>query len=165
MNVYFKMAITVLGFVFLLNCLCCNVLNGKKNTPLENQHSGQDTVFCMDYINQTSIDLALSAAGEPPSRKGLIKVEVSEVTNPDKYPIRIGVWLVTKDHGTEVKVGNFSLFPVDNPGNYVFDLSQYPDLSQSPNELMVKLELLYQAVGIDNSKVKLCVKPLQIEKQ
>ncbi len=157
------MNLLVLSSVLLLSSLCCNVFTGKKHTTLENPTPGQDTVYCMDFANRQSVELPLSPLSEQLTRKSLIKVEISKVTNPDKYPIRIGVWVETPNETTQIKVGNFSLFPVDNPGNYIFDLNQYGNLPSNLDRLIVRLSLIYEAVGVDNSKVEICVKPLQIE--
>jgi hypothetical protein len=47
-----------------------------------------------------------------------VRVEVTEVQNPKRYALTFEVHYQPKD-GAKVYLGNFSLFPADNPGTFI----------------------------------------------
>ena len=47
-----------------------------------------------------------------------MQVEVSEVNNPQKYPIKFEVSYQPKDQ-EKIFLGSFSLFPPNNPGKFI----------------------------------------------
>lgn len=64
----------------------------------------------LDY----SVDPALTAASE----RAFVQVTVIKVRNPQRIPISFEVYFRAAN-GKKIYLGNFSLFPPDNPGKFI----------------------------------------------
>lgn len=80
-----------------------------------NASNGNDTLFYLELSNP-SITQPLKP-DEGPGAK-FVQVEVTEVVNPNKYPLSFEVRYQTGG-GTKIYLGSFSLYPADHPGKFI----------------------------------------------
>ncbi|HXQ71691.1 MAG TPA: hypothetical protein VN844_14450 [Pyrinomonadaceae bacterium] len=69
-------------------------------------------------LNNPQIEQSIEAGDREVERSKFVQVEVTEVHNPQKYPIKFQVSFQPKD-GEKIFLGSFGLFPPDNPGRFI----------------------------------------------
>jgi hypothetical protein len=82
--------------------------------------AGDQQQSAMRYIDpqQPTISQRLDATPEGLRSAKFVRVEVKEVTNPGGYGLSFEVWFEPA-RGGRLQLGTFSLFPADNPGNFI----------------------------------------------
>ena len=74
-----------------------------------------DTLFYLDF-RKPSVTQPVGRGG--PEGSKFVQVEVTEVLNPQKYPLTFEVRYQSKDNA-KTYLGSFSLYPADKPGKFI----------------------------------------------
>ena len=116
------------------------------------------TLYHLD-LNKTQIEQPV----EPGNREGegakFVQVEVSEVNNPQKYPVKLEVSYQPKDQ-EKIFLGSFSLFPPNNPGKFIV-----PTQGRVKGEGKLILTLVTSEQAKAGDALKVGVKRLQFRKE
>lgn len=103
------------------------VNEGNANAPVSSTNSASaqnqndsktdKTLYYLD-LNNPQIEQSIEPEDREVEKSKFVQVEVSEVNNPQKYPIKFQVSFQPKD-GEKILLGGFSLFPPNNPGKFI----------------------------------------------
>lgn len=87
------------------------------NSTQKNDTKSEETLYYLD-LNKPQIEQSIEAGDREVERSKFVQVEVSEVNNPQKYPVKFEVSYQPKDQ-EKILLGSFSLFPPNNPGKFI----------------------------------------------
>lgn len=149
-----------MGFLLFLFLVSCSTLNN--NCEIDPIEQPVDTNLCMNFQEAVNLQMPVETQNSLDSLEGLVKLDIFKVANPDRYPIQVEIFLSEESNLSPIAVGVYSLFPVDNPGNYIFDLNQYISDKDKWGSLNIILILKEIQTEIDNSQVEICIKPIFI---
>lgn len=103
------------------------VNEGNANAPVSSTNSAtsqnrndkksDDPLYYLD-LNKPQIEQSLEPGDREVERSKFVQVEVTEVNNPQKYPVKFEVSFQPKDQ-EKIFLGSFSLFPPTNPGKFI----------------------------------------------
>lgn len=88
------------------------------STSPPNQNSKSDEPLYYLDLNKPSVERSIELANRDVEGLKFVQVEVSEVNNPQKYPVKFEVSYQPKDE-KKILLGTFSLFPPNNPGKFI----------------------------------------------
>ena len=77
----------------------------------------EKTLYYLD-LDKPQVEQPISPEDTAVERAKFVEVEVSEVTNPQNYPVRFEVRYQPKDQ-EQILLGSFSLYPSNNPGTFI----------------------------------------------
>lgn len=78
--------------------------------------AGRDNLHHLD-LDHPTVTQPIESNDAAEARK-FVRVEVTEVINPKKYAVTFAVDYLM-NHDTRIRLGEFSLFPADNPGKFI----------------------------------------------
>ena len=88
-----------------------NSANQKKDAKSD------EPLYYLD-LNKPQIEQPIEPGDREVERSKFVQIEVSEVNNPQKYPVKFEVSYQPKDQ-EKIFLGSFSLFPPNNPGKFI----------------------------------------------
>lgn len=99
--------------------------NGRSFEYVPPQHSNQnknssqndETLHYLD-LEKPELEQSIETADAAAASAKFVQVEVREVTNPQKRPVRFQVHYQPNE-GERILLGSFSLYPVNNPGRFI----------------------------------------------
>ena len=88
-------------------------------SPTKNQNDtkSDEPLYYLD-LNKPQIEQSIEPTDREVEKSKFVQVEVSEVNNPQKYPVKFEVSYQPKDQ-EKIFLGSFSLFPPNNPGKFI----------------------------------------------
>lgn len=155
---------------YRLGCCACLVVvaftscNGGSlelvNQKQENKEAAKsdETLYHLD-INKTKIEQPVEPGNREVEGAKFVQVEVSEVNNPQKYPVKLEVSYQPKDQ-EKIFLGSFSLFPPNNPGKFIV-----PTQGRVKGEGKIILTLVTSEQAKAGDTLKVGVKRLQFRKE
>ena len=101
------------------------VNEGNANAPVsptnsvsqKNDNKSDEPLYYLD-LNKPQIEQSLEPGDREVEGSKFVQVEVAEVHNPQKYPVKFEVSYQPKDQ-EKIFLGSFSLFPPNNPGKFI----------------------------------------------
>jgi hypothetical protein len=94
-----------------------NATVSSTNSTQKNDAKSDEPLYYLD-LNKPQIEQSLEPGDREVERSKFVEVEVTEVNNPQKYPVKFQVSFQPKD-GEKILLGSFSLFPPNNPGKFI----------------------------------------------
>lgn len=88
------------------------------NSATQKKDTKSDEPLYYLDLNKPQIEQPIEAGDREVERSKFVQIEVSEVNNPQKYPVKFEVSYQPKD-GEKIFLGSFSLFPPNNPGKFI----------------------------------------------
>ena len=85
--------------------------------PKNKDTKSDETLYYLD-LNKPNIEQSIEREERDVEGSKFVQVEVSEVNNPQKYPVKFEVSYQPKDE-KKIFLGSFSLFPPNNPGKFI----------------------------------------------
>ena len=119
------------------------------STNPKNQDSKSDeTLYYLD-LNKPNIEQPIEREDRDVEGSKFVQVEVSEVNNPQKYPVKFEVSYQAKDQ-KKIFLGSFSLFPPNNPGKFIVPTH---GKVKGEGKIILSLVASEQAKGTDTLRV------------
>lgn len=155
---------------YRLGCCACLVVlaftscNGGSldlvNQKQENKEAAKsdETLYHLD-LNKTQIEQPVERGNREVEESKFVQVEVSEVNNPQKYPVKFEVSFQPTDQ-EKIFLGTFSLFPPNNPGKFIV-----PTQGRVKGEGKIILTLVTSDRAKAGDTLKVGVKRLQFRKE
>ncbi|MEM9920990.1 MAG: hypothetical protein AAF990_23015 [Bacteroidota bacterium] len=141
------------GFQILSLYNCKSAQNSQTEKSMQ-----QDSTYLLS-TSTMEVDLPIPL-DKATGMEGLVEVALEKVINPDLHPVLIEVLLQQGALSTEKYIGEFSLFPANNPTRYLFDLRLHVDDFANRSDLRVILRLRDLPQDADN--IQLFVKPCKV---
>lgn len=125
----------------------------------QNQNSKSDeTLYYLD-LNKPHVEQSIELADRDVEGSKFVQVEVSEVNNPQKYPVRFEVSYQPKDE-KKILLGSFSLFPPNNPGKFIV-----PTQGKVKGEGKIILSLVASEQAKSTDTLRVGVKRIRLRKE
>lgn len=83
----------------------------------QNDTKSDEPLYYLD-LKKPQIEQSIEPGDREVERSKFVQVEVTEVNNPQKYPVKFEVSFQPKDQ-EKILLGSFSLFPPNNPGKFI----------------------------------------------
>ena len=83
----------------------------------KNDTKSDEPLYYLD-LNNPQIEQLIEPTDREVEGSKFVQVEVTEVNNPQKYPVKFEVSYQPKDQ-EKIFLGSFSLFPPNNPGKFI----------------------------------------------
>ncbi|HKV36765.1 MAG TPA: hypothetical protein VJP89_20665 [Pyrinomonadaceae bacterium] len=83
----------------------------------KNDTKSDEPLYYLD-LNKPRIEQSIDSGDREVEGSKFVQVEVAEVHNPQKYPVKFEVSYQPKDQ-EKIFLGSFSLFPPNNPGKFI----------------------------------------------
>ena len=93
-------------------------LSANHNSANGNNASKSDEVLYHLDLRKPTVKQAISRDEHEVEQAKFVRVEVIEVENAKKYALKFEVQY-ERSNGDKLHLGTFSLFPADNPGNFL----------------------------------------------
>lgn len=88
-----------------------------KSAQDQKNTKSDEPLYYLD-LNKPQLEQSIEPGDREVDGSKFVQVEVSEVNNPQKYPIKFEVSYQPKDQ-EKIFLGSFSLFPPNNPGKFI----------------------------------------------
>lgn len=153
-----------LGFCVCLVAVGFTSCNGGSldlvNQKQQNKEAAEsdETLYHLD-LNKTQIEQPVEPGNREVEGSKFVQVEVSEVNNPQKYPVKFEVSYQPKDQ-EKILLGIFSLFPPNNPGKFIV-----PTQGRVKGEGKLILTLVTSDQAKAGDTLKVGVKRLQFRRE
>ena len=92
-------------------------VNSTNSCAQKNDTKSDEPLYYLD-LNKPQIEQSVEPTDREVEKSKFVQVEVSEVNNPQKYPVKFEVSYQPKDQ-EKIFLGSFSLFPPNNPGKFI----------------------------------------------
>ena len=123
------------------------------NSPSNQNDKSDQAVFSLDLQNP-EITQKIGPDDGDPEQARFIKVELIEITNPQKHPTRFEIRYQLNE-GEKILLGSFSLYPPDNPGKFIV-----PTQGKVKADGKLILTMISEGVS-DDDVVKATVTPMK----
>lgn len=153
-----------LGWVVCLVAVALSSCNGTSidlgNQKQQNKEAAKsdETLYHLD-LNKTQIEQPVEGGNREVEESKFVQVQVSEVNNPQKYPVKLEVSFQPKDQ-EKILLGSFSLFPPNNPGKFIV-----PTQGRVKGEGKLILRLVTSDQAKTGDTLKVGVKKLQFQRE
>jgi hypothetical protein len=117
-----------------------------------------ESLYHLD-LNKTQIEQPVEAGNREVEASKFVQVEVSEVNNPQKNPVKFEVSFQPRDQ-EKILLGSFSLFPPNNPGKFIV-----PTQGRVKGEGKIILTLVTSEQAKAGDTLKVAVKRLQFRRE
>ena len=92
-------------------------ISSTNSSAQKNDAKSDEPLYYLD-LNKPQIEQLIDTGDGEVERSKFVQVEVAEVHNPQKYPVKFEVSYQPKDQ-EKIFLGSFSLFPPNNPGKFI----------------------------------------------
>lgn len=136
----------------------CSSIKNDKESEEESMSEIDRWVLDLDENNQVLIPLIASPSTD--LKSGIATIAFYRLDNPNKVSTQIELALQFLDDNSRVEIGNFSFYPVDNPGEFIFDVNRFIPNNADWDSVNVEMRLKRLENDDMESNVVVYVRPV-----